>query len=165
MEINLFGFKLNLEILILIGILYLIMAIHALYSCCHVKFNEGFVGASTNNGESAEFSIGKMIDPKNWGTPYLEVTAGTTTWGQPSLIVEPGKPISPAVQSILDRPTPPIPLPEGELDILNNKYVEFKPSCCPSTYSNSMGCACLSPATYNFIGPTRGGNNVPYSEY
>jgi len=40
----------------------------------------------------------------------------------------------------------------------------FKPECCPTTYTNSMGCACISNKQYqNLI--HRGGNNVPYSEY
>lgn len=40
----------------------------------------------------------------------------------------------------------------------------FKPECCPSTYSNSSGCACISDKQYDYLGK-RGGNNVPYSEY
>jgi hypothetical protein len=40
----------------------------------------------------------------------------------------------------------------------------FKPECCPNTYSNSMGCACMSGGQYNYL-IMRGGNNVPYSEY
>jgi len=41
---------------------------------------------------------------------------------------------------------------------------EFKPECCPNTYSNSSGCACMDSNSYNYL-ITRGGNNVPYSEY
>jgi hypothetical protein len=44
------------------------------------------------------------------------------------------------------------------------KKTPFKPECCPNTYSNSMGCACMSTKQYNYL-INRGGNNVPYSEY
>ena len=40
----------------------------------------------------------------------------------------------------------------------------FKPECCPNTYSNSMGCACMTNKQYNYL-INRGGNNVPYSQY
>ena len=36
MDVHLFGFKLNLEILILIGILYLIMVGHTVCGCCNM---------------------------------------------------------------------------------------------------------------------------------
>lgn len=44
------------------------------------------------------------------------------------------------------------------------KDTAFKPECCPNTYSNSMGCACMSTTQYNYLN-NRGGNNVPYSQY
>ena len=50
----------------------------------------------------------------------------------------------------------------GELDIFAK--MDFKPECCPNTYSSSMGCACMSSNTYDMLA-NRGGNNVPYSEY
>ena len=53
---------------------------------------------------------------------------------------------------------PKIPLPEGELFFFNN--TKFDSECCPGTYSNSKGCACLSQAQYNHL-MMRGGNNTP----
>ena len=41
---------------------------------------------------------------------------------------------------------------------------KFSPQCCPNTYSNSMGCACLSMPQYRYL-IERGGNNVPFSQY
>jgi hypothetical protein len=40
----------------------------------------------------------------------------------------------------------------------------FRPECCPTTYSNSMGCVCMTQSQYRYL-IDRGGNNVPYSEY
>ena len=51
----------------------------------------------------------------------------------------------------------PVPLPEGELFFFADN--KFKPECCPSTYSDSMGCACLSQAQVTYINE-RGGNRT-----
>lgn len=205
MDISIFGFKLNLEILILIGIIYLIMVGHTVCGCCNyslmeaftdlsgnvgsgqvlqdlsgnigsgqfiqdlsgnipapgggaiankikgiVSQKEGFVGANTNYGESSSYDLNKNI-PIN-----------TSSWFAPNLTVVPGKTLSPGVQQILNREPQPIPLPEGELSMFAN--TPFKPECCPNTYSNSTGCACMTTQQYNYL-VTRGGNNVPYSEY
>jgi hypothetical protein len=192
MDISIFGFKLNLEILILIGIIYLIMVGHTVCGCCNyslmeaftdpsgnmgsgkfiqdlsgnipapgggaiankikgvVSQKEGFVGANTNYGESSSYNLNKNI-PIN-----------TSSWFAPNLTVVPGKTLSPGVQQILNREPQPVPLPEGELLLFAN--TPFKPECCPNTYSNSTGCACMSTGQYNYL-VMRGGNNVPYSEY
>lgn len=53
---------------------------------------------------------------------------------------------------------PRIPLPEGELFFFNK--TKFDSECCPATYTNSKGCACLSQPQYNYL-MMRGGNNTP----
>ena len=53
-------------------------------------------------------------------------------------------------------------LPEGEMLMFAN--TKFAPEFCPNTYSNSSGCAAMTGAQYNYL-ITRGGNNVPYSQY
>lgn len=150
MDISILGFKFRAEILILIFILWVIMSGHIFCSCCKVNLMEGFAGASTNDGESSSYTLG-MNDKVN-----------TSTWGMPNLVVTPGKPLTRGVQNILNRKQQPIPLPKGELDMFAT--TEFKPGCCPNTYSNSTGCACMTTGQYNYL-IERGGNNVPYSEY
>ena len=114
------------------------------------SITEGFVGANTNYGESAKYSLtnNKAINTSSWFTPNLTYNKGTTG----------GK----GVQDILNRPEQPIPLPEGEMLMFAN--TEFKPECCPNAYSNSTGCACMNISQYNYL-ISRGSNNVPYSEY
>ena len=194
MDISIFGYKLNLEILILIGIVYLILVGHMFCGCCHFGMSEGFdvsgnvtkpaikndnlptqtaagtsgvvdtinttktvpttkegfVGANINYGESSIYNLDgdKPID--------------TSSWAAPNLTVVPGQPLNPAVKAFLDREPQPVPLPEGELSMFAN--TPFKPECCPNTYSNSSGCACMTGQQYNYL-ILRGGNNVPYSEY
>ena len=118
------------------------------------KFNrnntEGFAGANTNFGESSLYDI-------NTNQPM-----DTSSWMQPNLTVVPGQSLDPAVKAIMDRPEQPVPLPEGEMLMFAN--TPFKPECCPNTYSNSSGCACMTTGQYNYL-QTRSSNNVPYSEY
>lgn len=108
---------------------------------------EGFTGANTNNGESSM---------------YNEPPVSTTSWFTPNLTYTPGQPVSQGIQNILNRPKQPVPLPEGEMLMFKNTL--FSGECCPNTYSNSMGCACMTVDQYNYL-IDRGGNNVPYSEY
>lgn len=167
MEISILGYKTNVEILILIGVIYLILVGHTIGSCCNTYGiieslsnltnsvakqiqKEGFSGANTNYGESSRFSLTN-------NTPI-----NTDSWSLPNMTVTSGQPYSSGVKAILNRPKQPIPLPEGELSIFAN--TPFKPECCPNTYSNSSGCACMTTGQYNYL-ITRGGNNVPYSEY
>ena len=111
---------------------------------------EGFVGANTNYGESSSYSL----------TNYKPVN--TSSWNSPNMTVVKGQPLSSAVKSILNRPSQPVPLPNGEMLMFAN--TEFKPECCPNSYSTSTGCACMTTEQYNYL-VLRGGNNVPYSEY
>ena len=147
MNLEILGFKLSLEVLILIGIIYLVMIVNTLYGCCNA---EGFVGANTNYGESSQFSLTN------------DNAINTNSWDMPNLTMTKGQPLSQDVKNVLDRPEQPIPLPEGELLMFAN--TPFKPECCPNTFSNSMGCACMTVKQYNYLNE-RGGNNVPYSEY
>ena len=110
---------------------------------------EGFVG-SNNKAYGPEFgsnkSPGYIMRPDTWAQPTLSYSMGTTP--------------SAGAQAVLNRNNPP--LAEGEMDMFAN--TPFKPDCCPNTYSNSSGCACMDMKTYKNL-RLRGGNNVPYSEY
>lgn len=199
MDISIFGYKLNLEILILIGVVYLILVGHTVCGCSNYSLmeafdvssnmidlsnnaitalptqiatggvepaggvvskakksvssaggKEGFAGANINYGQSSPYDL-KSQTPVN-----------TSSWSQPNLTVIPGKALSPGVKDFLARKQQPLPLKDGEMSFFAN--MEFKPSCCPNTYSNSMGCACMTSKDYNYL-ITRGGNNVPYSQY
>ena len=196
MDISIFGYKLNVEILILIGVIYLILVGHTLCGCCNYSLmegldnmikpdtdttmqssddsdmssttptpaggsvssknkgttqgKEGFVGANINYGQSSQYDLNS--DPM----------INTSSWNAPDMTVIPGKALSPGVKQFLAREPQPVPLPEDELVMFAS--TPFKPECCPNTYSTSTGCACMTGQQYNYL-VTRGGNNVPYSEY
>jgi hypothetical protein len=161
MQISLLGYKIDLEILILIVVLYLVIVVNTACNCTDVpgllesfrSRKEGFTGANTNYGQSAPYSLQDYSAPD------------TSKWGQPSLVYGNGKGPNKATQEILNRPEQKFPLPEGQLDMFYN--TPFKPECCGtsgSVFSTSTGCACMNPKTVNYLN-SRGGNNVPYSEY
>jgi hypothetical protein len=196
MDISIFGYKLKLEILILIGVICLILFGHTLFGCFKTmegldnmemeektmdvsgnttedsaeepapaavatnakngaskmkgKVTESFVGANTNYGQSSPYDLA------------TQTVVDTASWSAPDMTVVPGKPLSDGVKKFLAREPQPIPLPEGQLDMFAT--TPFKPECCPNTYSNSSGCACMTGQQYNAL-ITRFGNNVPYSEY
>jgi hypothetical protein len=223
MDISIFGFKLNLEILILIGVVYLILVSHTVCGCCNMgKIMEGFTEMATDmttsmddematsmNDEMATSMMDdsetdkdkKMMAKKTMPTQEVagsvapgqanstpaattakEGFAGaninygessvydlssdpminTSSWNAPNMTVVPGQPLSEGVKKFLAREPQPVPLPEGEMLMFAN--TPFKPECCPNTYSNSSGCACMTSNQYNYL-ITRSGNNVPYSEY
>lgn len=151
------GYKISLEIVILIIVIYVIILVYGLYTTCkkvnvqkpEVK-HEGFSGANSNYGEPSTYKVGD----------YSEVD--TNSWIQPNLLVKSGEPISAGVNDILNRKSQPLPLPEGEMLMFAN--TPFRPECCPNTYSNSSGCACMTSEQVNFL-KLRGMGNVPYSEY
>lgn len=209
MDISIFGYKLNVEILILIGVVYLILVAHTLFGCCNMKrVKEGLeniikddkmsepvgepVKVEPGNGEQVESSEaepepsavptnakkgaskmnGKVTESfvganTNYGqsSPYdlaTQTVVDTSSWNQPDMVVVPGKPLSDGVKKFLARKQQQLPLPEGQMDFFANS--EFKPECCPNTYSNSTGCWCGTSQDYNYL-ISRAGNNVPYSEY
>ena len=152
MNLALGPFSFRLEVLVLIGVLIAIMYGHLIYSCVcfDKKGKEGF--APNNFAEGAQFA--KSGSPGTIRNP--------DTWASPTLVYSPATGADSRVKSIMDRTAQPVPLPEGELDVFAT--TPFKPECCPNTYSNSMGCACMTVKQYDYL-VDRGGNNVPYSDY
>ena len=180
MDISIFGFKLNVEILILIGVVYLILVGHTLCGCCNYSLMEAFTDASGNMGQDMSGNIptavvAKAIQSKegfvganiNYGqsSPYdlnSSSSINTSSWSAPDMNVIPGKPLSSGVRQFLARKQQQLPLPEGEMLLFAN--TQFKPECCPNSFSTSTGCACMTTDQYNYL-VMRGGNNAPYSEY
>ena len=153
MEISIGSYKCRLEILILIVILLWILFGHLLCSCSNVNMMEGLKMMGGNNtAYGPEFSSSK--------TPgYI---MNPSTWSMPTLTYSPGTAPDAGVQAIWNRPKQPIPLPKDELDMFAT--TQFKPECCPNAFSSSTGCACMTVEQLNYLN-SRGGNNVPYSEY
>jgi len=56
----------------------------------------------------------------------------------------------------------PVPLTEGQMFYFSEN--QFKPECCPATYSTSTGCGCMSEDQKNYLNE-RGGNRTFSSNY
>lgn len=186
MDISIGPYKFRLEILILIGLLLWVIFGHVLCSCSRIGLMEGLevmqegaqamdnkvkeksaqkdmtegADVPVNNSKKESFANLGNFSPDYQSADYMG--ANTASWSMPTLEYTKGGKLDAGAQAILNRPKQPIPLPEGELDMFAT--TEFKPECCPNTYSSGTGCACMTMGQYDAL-RTRFGNNVPYSEY
>lgn len=170
MEIELFGFKIRVELIIACIILYFLIWGNVMFSCTDKDSAKNVVKESMN------LVMGKVKEglenmPKNNVTGYSQDTdfassnanaPSTKDWFSHDLTYTKGSQPSEAVQQIMARPKQQLPLPDGQSFMFAN--TEFKPECCPNTYSTGSGCACMTTDQYNYL-LDRGGNNVPYSEF
>ena len=187
MDITILGYKLNLEILILIGVIYLILVGHMFCGCCRFEGFESSVPSSLEQKEKdkkgeKEKAIGEdegvssSLPVAKEGFTGANINYGesseyqfghdnlvnTSSWFAKDLVVVPGKSVPSGVKEFLDRGKTQKPISNSEMDFFAN--TEFKPEYCPNTFSQSGGCAAMTAEQYNFL-KTRGNNNVPYSEY
>jgi hypothetical protein len=194
MDISILGYKLNLEILILIGVVYLILVGHTVCGCCRFGMMEGLdtmnnkvMATQVGNGNIAP--AGNMVAGKaKNGAAKVNGKAGkegfvgqNTNYGQSSpydltsnVSIDSSSWSKPDLTVIPGKPLNPavrqfLDRKQQQLPLPHGEMdflsnVDFKPECCPNAYSNSVGCACLTSQDYNYL-KNRGGNNVPYSEY
>jgi hypothetical protein len=173
MEISIGSYKVRVEILVLIVIVFWIMFGHLLCSCSRVTMSEGLAMIASSqpkqktatNMSTKEGFIGAnnvTAGPDFAGANTPDYIMNPSTWSKPTLTYSPGTKPDAGVKAIWDRPKQPIPLPKDEMFLFAT--TEFKPECCPNAYSTSTGCACMDVNTYDYL-RQRGGNNVPYSEY
>ena len=190
MDISIGSYKVRLEILILIVIVFWIMFGHVLCSCCKFSMAEGLEmmteGLASSTKPKTTTKPIATIAFTNMSQITPSVTEGfvsgnnvasgpefamakspdyimnPSTWSMPTLTYSPGTKPDAGVKAIWDRPKQPIPLPKDELFMFAT--TKFKPECCPNAYSSSTGCACMDVNSYEYL-RERGGNNVPYSEY
>ena len=179
MEVSFGSYKMRLEIFLLIIFLIWVMFGHALCSCCTMSFREGLetISETVTGSKEEEEEEKKEKDAEVPTNGSEQISANLSeafengndfaTNNAPGYIMNPntwamGATIGAGVGNIANRKPQQFPLPEGQMDIMEN--MEFKPECCPNTYSSSEGCACMDMATYQYL-ENRGGNNVPFSEY
>jgi hypothetical protein len=106
--------------------------------------------STDKKGNASVSATASAANPKEGYTNLMGYNSNNSTvnWGDPAPVMN------------YVPPSPDNPLSQGELNMFAN--TAFKPECCPTTYSNSMGCACINMDQYNYL-ITRGGNNVPYA--
>jgi hypothetical protein len=142
----------NFEIVVIIILLFIIIISHLGCSCSRMRktdymtmFSDVREGFSNISGS---FASAKQAPPD------------TKKWEQPNLVIAPDQPLPQGVVDIIQRKGGKVPLPSDQK--LMFLTTPFKPECCPNTFSNSMGCACMTLGQYKYLNE-RGGNNVPKS--
>lgn len=161
MELKLFGYEARLEIVVACIVIGMIAGLFMFCDCFQYSIFEGMT-PNDLNGKNKNVADKKASDKKegfvNLSNNELNVDDSYTMgWVQTAKRYASGMGNKNRLNTYKDNVGTPVPLPEGELFFLADN--KFKPKCCPSTYSNSTGCACLSQDQVNYINQ-RGGNRT-----
>jgi hypothetical protein len=94
MDISILGYKFNLEVLILIGVVYLILVGHMFCGCCHFGMMEGFDGSGnmlspddkkkmemTATNMATQAAAGGSTDPMPTTSASTGITVANSTEG------------------------------------------------------------------------------------
>lgn len=144
MEMKLFGMQCRLEIIIISLIVGAILGCHLLCSCSKISFKEGMalMGASTDwqMGEGQSTSWQNKANQYASSMGYSEQRSKYSQYSGT-----------------------PVPLPEGQMFMFADN--KFKPECCPSTYTSSTGCACITQEQVDYINQRGGNRTMAPAEY
>ena len=161
MEIKVFGYEVRLEIVIACIIIGMVAGLFLFCDCFQYSILEGMAAKEEQAGRKAGFATKKIAIKEpftNLSNNDLHINDSYTMgWVQTAKQYASGMGYKNKLNSYKDNVGTPVPLPEGELFFFADN--KFKPECCPSTYSDSMGCACLSQDQVTYINQ-RGGNRT-----
>ena len=136
MEFKLFGFELRLEVVIICILIGMVLGGHLLCSCSKIGLQEGMqtMGAAIDYqmGNGAYNSWINKTDQYSSEMGYQPLTAK-----QDSNYAD--------------------PMPKDSMLLFQNN--KSSGDCCPSNYSNSMGCICETSEQTAFLNE-RGGNRT-----
>ena len=151
MEIKIFGYEVRVEVVIACVIIGMVMGLVMFCDCFQYSLIEGMT-------KKNKTTYGKREGFKNLNNNDLHIDDSYTMgWVQTAKRYASGMGNKNRLNTYKDNVGTPVPLPEGELFFFADN--KFKPECCPSTYSNSLGCACLSQAQVEYVNQ-RGGNRT-----
>jgi hypothetical protein len=145
MEIKILGEKYRLEILALCVVIGAFIAINVFCSCAG-GVKEGFQAGTALAGAALDYTMGKGVSQSWEGESGRSITSDPKSW----------------FGHLDGNQGGPVPLAKGQLFMFGDN--KFDGSCCPSTYTNSSGCACLSPEQAKYLNE-RGGNRTLTTEY
>ena len=151
MEIKIFGYEVRVEVAIACVIIGMVMGLMMFCDCFQYSLIEGMT-------KKNKTTYGKREGFKNLNNNDLHIDDSYTMgWVETAKRYASGMGNENRLNTYKDNVGTPVPLPEGELFFFADN--KFKPECCPSTYSDSMGCACLSQAQVDYVNQ-RGGNRT-----
>ena len=155
MELKLFGYEARVEVVVACIIIGMLAGLFMLCDCFQYSVLEGMTPNDMNkkkaNGKKVEGFVNLSNNELNIDDSY------TMGWVKTAKRYASGMGNKNRLNTYKDNVGTPVPLPEGELFFFADN--KFKPECCPSTYSDSTGCACLSQDQVNYINQ-RGGNRT-----
>lgn len=151
MEVKLFGQSVRIEIILLCILLGIILGTHLLCSCCKFSLKKGLdilnarsikEGLTLLEGTDIDYKMGS--DMQNSWTNQNNMKYDYNDW-----------------YKSLENNTSSIDINK---DIENGNmhffaYNKFDSKCCPSSYTNDLGCACITPEQIKYLN-TRGGNRT-----
>ena len=149
MEFKAFGQNIRLEIILLCLILGTLVFMVTTCSCFKMSVFETF--SSVNEGMNNMAPLNDQImanSPNSWANKASEYAGGM---GYESILAGQKNHVGTAV-----------PLENTMLMFKDNK---FKPECCPSTYTNSTGCACVSTEQTQYLNQRGGNRTIAGSEF
>lgn len=150
MEIKVFGYEVRVEIVIACIIIGMVAGLFMFCDCFQYSILEGMQNHTSGRKKQEGFT--------NLNNNDLHINNSYTMgWVQKAKQYASGMGYKNKLNSYKDNVGTPVPLPEGELFFFADN--KFKPECCPSTYSGSTGCACLSQDQVTYINE-RGGNRT-----
>jgi len=139
-----FGHSCRVELIILCLVIGFVLGSHLFCSCSRIGLTEGMevMGAAVN-WTMGEDVVNSWTNKANTYSHDMGYSSTQSKWSQYK--------------------GTPVPLPEGEMFMFANN--EFKPECCPSTYSSSTGCACITQEQVNYINQRGGNRSIAPAEY
>ena len=157
MEIKIFGYEVRVEVVIACVIIGMVMGLMMFCDCFQYSLIEGMTKKNVKEAMTNKNKTGKE-GFKNLNNNDLHIDDSYTMgWVQTAKRYASGMGNENRLNTYKDNVGTPVPLPEGELFFFADN--KFKPECCPSTYSDSTGCACFSQAQVDYINQ-RGGNRT-----
>ena len=166
MEIKIFGYEMRVELIIACVAIGMLMGLVMFCDCFQYSLLEGMtskhVAAAAPVKKVSHAPVKKASTGKegftNLSNNDLHIDDSYTMgWVQTAKRYASGMGNENKLNTYKDNVGTPVPLPEGELFFFADN--KFKPECCPSTYSDSTGCACLSQAQVDYVNQ-RGGNRT-----
>jgi len=151
MEIKIFGYEVRIEVIIACVIIGMVMGLVMFCDCFQYNLIEGMATKKNTKKNGKEGFTNLNNNDLHIDNSY------TMGWVDTAKRYASGMGNENRLNTYKDNVGTPVPLPEGELFFFADN--KFKPECCPSTYSDSMGCACLSQAQVTYLNE-RGGNRT-----
>jgi hypothetical protein len=145
MEFSVLGFKINVLNALIFAALGFLVATMTVASCSKVSVKE----AMTNLANAAPLGDMGNAELMNSWTSKAHAYAGNMGYED---VLEQHKQYQGT----------PVPLKEGQLFYFEDN--KFRPECCPSKYSTSTGCACISEDQMTYLNE-RGGNRTLPTEF